>query len=305
MILNVNNPYYWMYPALGLAVCLVLYFLLRRRSPKVQDIVLFALLAANFALHFLKLLFPPYSEKEFADAIQSVTPENVCAINTMLFPFLFLKKGGVLRDYMFYIGVISGIAATFIPESIENSGPFDFDTIRYYFCHTILWTVPLLMVVFGRHKLNYRRIGLVPLMYLLALAIIVVNEVSLVTLGYDSLGYLLKCDHGNGGMAFGPYPDIDESLLKILLALVPDCFTPAGTGDYYVPVLWQLFPVYVIGCPVGFLMALYWERKRFISDVKFICSAVARPFRQYRFGRRKIKFGARFRRTGRRCRRKL
>ncbi len=296
MTFDLTDPYYYMYPLLGIAAFFLLYALLRFKSARTQSVVLFAILAANFALHFLKLLFPPYSEKDFADAIQTITPENVCAINTMIFPFLFLKKGGVARDYMFYIGVISGVAASWFPMSINDAGPFDFDTVRYYFCHTTLWVVPLLMVVLRLHELNYRRIWTVPLIYLLVLAVIVVNEISLVTLGFDEVRYIMSVDHGNGGFAFGPYTSMEGSVaLEILLAVTPDWLTPAGTGSYYVPVLWQLFPAYVYGCPVGFLMAFYWERKRFIGDIKAVCSRTMLEIKAFRLARRRVKYRPAFR----------
>lgn len=291
MTFDLTNPYYYMYPLLGIAVLFVLYALLRGRSSRTQSIVLFAILAANFALHFLKLLFPPYSEQEFADAIQTITPENVCAINTMIFPFLFLKRGGVARDYMFYIGVISGVAASWFPQSIADAGPFDFDTVRYYFCHTTLWVVPLLMVVLRLHELNYRRIWMVPLIYLLDLAVIVVNEISLVALGFDRAGNIMSVNHGNGGLAFGPYESMEGTVaLDILLAVTPDWFTPVGTGRYYVPVLWQLFPAYIYGCPVGFILAFWWERKRFFADIKAICRRTMLEVTAFRLARRRVKY---------------
>ena len=302
MTVDFTDPYYYMYPLSGIIVFLVLYFVLRNRSARVQNVVLFALLFANFALHFLKMLFPPYSTGDFNYYIQTITPENVCAINTMIFPFIFLSKNGALRDYMFYIGVISGIAASWIPMSIDDAGVFDFDTVRYYFCHTVLWAVPLLMVIFGRHKLNYRRIIFVPLIYILALAVIVANEVVLVALGLEDAKEILT--YGNGGMAFAPYFSLEgTAVLDFLLAFVPPWFKPSGGSGEYAPALWQLFPAVILGCPLGFVMCLYWEYGHFISDVKRLAAFISRPFKKYRFARKKIKFfGAdRFRVRGRRA----
>lgn len=290
MTFDPTNPYYYMYPILGMAVFALLYFVLRARRARTQNVVLFLLLAANFALHFLKLLFPPYNtEGKFDYYIQTITPENVCAINTMIFPFLFLSKNGALRDYMFYIGVISGIAASWIPMSIDDAGVFDFDTIRYYSCHTVLWAVPLLMVVLGRHKLNYRRIIFVPLIYILDLVVIVANESLLVALGLEKANQILS--YGNGGMAFAPYHSLeDTAILDFLLIFVPSWFKPSAENANYAPALWQLGPAVILGCPLGFLMCLYWEWRHFFDDVKRLFLFLSRPFTAYRFGRRKIKF---------------
>ena len=94
-------------------------------------------------------------------------------------------------------------------------------------------------------------------------------------------------------------------MLDFILAFVPSWFKPAadGTGEY-APVLWQLFPAVILGCPLGFLMCLYWELRHFWSDFKRLCAFIARPFLKYRFARGKIKFlGAeRFKVRGRRAR---
>ena len=295
MTVDFKDPYYYLFPLMGAAVFIILYFLLRKRSARMQSVVLFLLLAANFALHFLKLLFPPYSTQEFADAIQTITPENVCAINTMLFPFLFLKRGGAARDYMFYIGAISGIAACWLPMSIEEAQPFDFDCMRYYFCHTVLWVVPVLMVVLRLHRLDYRRIIFTPLIYILDLVVIVFNEVMLIALGFEEARYLLSVNIGNGGLAFGPYTDLEGTgALNFLLAFVPPFFKPTAGNPYYAPALWQRFPAVILGCPLGFLMCLYWEHRHFISDCKRLFGRVKCLFTKYRFGRGRIKFnGAR------------
>ena len=302
MTVDFSDPYYYLFPLMGIAFFLVLYFVLRGRTARTQNIVLFVLLAANFALHFLKLLFPPYSTDDPADALQTITPENVCAINTMIFPFFFLKKGGVLRDYMFYIGAISGIAASWIPMSIANSVPFDFDCMRYYFCHTVIWVVPVLMVVLRLHRPDYRRIFFVPLIYILDLVVIVFNEVALVAFGLDEARYILSVTHGNGGMAFGPYANLEGTgVLNFLLTFVPDIFEPGEDGGYYAPALWQLFPAIILGCPLGFVMCLYWEWRHFYSDVKKLCIKINGFFNRYRFGRAKIKYAgsARFKVRGR------
>ncbi len=307
MTVDFSNPYYYMYPLAGTAIFFVLYFALRGAGGRTQRAVLFFLLAVNFALHFLKMLFPPYNDpEEFSYYIQTITPENVCAINTMIFPFIFLKKDGALRDYMFYIGVISGIAASWIPMSIEDAGVFDFDTVRYYFCHTVLWTVPLLTVMFGLHRLDYRRIIFTPLIYILVLSVIVSNEVVLVALGLENADEILY--YGNAGMAFAPYSSLQgTAVLDILLAFVPSWFKPAADGSgSYAPALWQLFPAVILGCPLGFLMCLYWERRHFASDAGALLSFCMRPLAKYRFARRRIYYGGsrRFRVRGTRLRSK-
>ena len=94
MTIDFSDPLYYFFPLAGGAFFVALYFLLRHRSARTQNIVLFALLAINFALHFLKLLFPPYSTQDPATALQKITPENICAINTCFSPSFSSKREG-------------------------------------------------------------------------------------------------------------------------------------------------------------------------------------------------------------------
>ncbi|MDE7305962.1 MAG: hypothetical protein K2N33_01090, partial [Clostridia bacterium] len=140
-----TSLFYYIYPVLSIGTCIGLYFLLRRKSKKVQYWTLFGLLAFNFALHFLKLAFPVYRGRPFPAVLSKCTFENICAVSTLIFPFLFLSKSKAGKDYMFYLGLISGIGATFAPMPIQGLAFYELETIRFYICHGGIWTVPLLM----------------------------------------------------------------------------------------------------------------------------------------------------------------
>ena len=103
-----------------------------------------------------------------------------------------------------------------------------------------------------------------------------------------------------------PYSDLEGTgVLDFLLLFVPKIFTPTAENPYYAPALWQLGPAVIIGCPLGFLMCLYWEGAHFASDVRTLCGGIYAFFTRYRFGRKAIKFGAKRRPRGsRRARRK-
>ena len=69
-----------------------LYFLLRKRKPFTQDVVLFSLLILGLAFHFLKMYIPPYSEVINGELV--ITNRgwrdswfvNICGANILLFP---------------------------------------------------------------------------------------------------------------------------------------------------------------------------------------------------------------------------
>lgn len=99
-------------------------------------------------------------------------------------------------------------------------------------------------VVPGRHKLDYRRIGLVPIVYLLVLTVIVVNEAVLSVFGPNDIEYLFSRGHGNGngGPVFGTYPGTSKTIVKLLTVFVPYPFKPDSAGNRACrPVLWRVF----------------------------------------------------------------
>ena len=311
MTLEYFSAFYFIYPALIVCLFFALYFILRHKTKRTQYWVLFGILALNFCLHFLKLAFSPYVE-DLPESIRKVTFENICAVSTLVFPFFMLSKKKYLLDYMFYIGVISGVASMFAPLNVIGLGVGEFETIRFYICHGSLWICPLLMVVLGVHKPDYHRIPVVLLLYMGCLCLILINEVLLMVIGWvspdeDWTGtlweYFLSVEVRNSGFVFG-VPESFEKVGAFILALVPEIFKPGKYIDTYMPVLWELFPVIVYGIPVAFLMSLYWERGHVKSDLSRLSAKVQKFAKRARICRKNSVFVRRAHRPGRatRCR---
>ena len=178
MFIAMFNGWYFFWLALSAAAIVGLYFMLRGRSTKTQKIVLFALLALGLLLHFLKAYIPPYSVDE-ARHLRDSWFVNICGANIALFPFIYLSKSDKAKDYMFYIGVISGLIALFYPQEpiakgIECQMAEQLDIIRFYFHHWMVMAVPLLMVLLGHHKVSYKRVIWAPTILLLVMLFIMV-----------------------------------------------------------------------------------------------------------------------------------
>ena len=77
--------------------------------------MVFRFLHNHTFLHFLKVYIPPYSTDE-ARMLRDSWFVNICGANIGLFPFLFFSKNKHVKDYMFYIGVLSGLIALFYPQ---------------------------------------------------------------------------------------------------------------------------------------------------------------------------------------------
>lgn len=280
MTVEFFNVYYFMYIFIAVAIFLALLFGLRKAGKKVIFWVLFGILAFNFCLHFLKLAFLPYRDG-LPSTIRKVTFENICAVSTLIFPFLYLSKKNTARDYMFYLGTISGILACFVPTEALGQSPFIFDTIRFYICHIILWVVPLTMVILREHKLDYHRIWRAPTIFLCVECVILVNEVILMSVGFveGTLETLLSAEHRNNSFVFGVTPDF-EAVAGFFLVFVPKFLRvrPLTGEAMYWPVLWMVIPVYVYFSIIFFLMSLYWEHKHVKEDILELKEKVKRRF---------------------------
>ncbi len=267
-----------------MGACIGLYFILRNKSQKTKYWTLFGVLAFNFVLHFLKLAFPVYRAQAFPAVFRKCTFENICAVSTLIFPFIYLSKSKVGKDYMFYLGVISGVGATFAPMPIQGLAFYELETIRFYICHGGIWAVPLLMVVFGLHKLDYHRNWKSIAIYFGVLALIIVNELVLIRLGWvktDNLEDLFSAEDRDLGYAMGP-PAAMEGVVKYILWL-----TPKAWKDPYVPILWELFPVIIIGGLITILLSLYWEHAHIKADFIKAKNAVVSFFKSRKSEKKK------------------
>lgn len=260
-----TSLFFYIYILLCIGLFLGLFFGLRKKSQRVQYGVLFGFLAFNFVLHFLKLALPYYYTKGFPAIIRKSTFENICAVSTMIFPFIFInKKSKVMKDYMFYLGTVSGIAGCVAPLPAMNLPFYHPEVMRYYLCHAGIWIVPVLMVVFGLHKLDYRRIWKSVFVYFGVLGLIMVNELILIRLGWVDTATFEEFFDPSGrdmGYAIGLPIASDSTVAKLILWL-----TPKAWKYPYVPILWQFFPMLILGQIFALLMSMYWEHEHFRTD---------------------------------------
>ena len=263
--------FFWLFISIG---CFVgIYFLLKNKSDKTKQIVLFSLLAFALILHFLKVLFPPYST-DINRLYRDIWFVNICGANIALFPFIFLSKNKYLKDYMFYLGILGGFISVIYPMEpmlkSNQSGEL-LDIIRFYIHHNILWYVPLLMVMFKLHKLDYKRILAVPICFISVMIFIMINQILQSELGYIALrdSNFFDINYKNSSMIWAP----SGSIGKFLATFCPDIFKSVPVGPYatqekYWPLIWLVCPMYILLVPVSFLMCLVFENQHFISDCK-------------------------------------
>ena len=270
------NGWYFFWLLLCSGMTVGLYFLLRRRSSFTQKAVLFSFLAIGLLLHFLKVYIPPYSVDE-ARMLRDSWFVNICAANIALFPFLFFSKNDRIKDYMFYIGVLSGLIALFYPqEPLAKSNQLgeQLDIIRFYYHHWMVLAVPLLMVLLGHHKLSYKRVLSAPTGLLLLMLFIMLNQIFQSELGFVPLrdqNDFFGIGYKNSSYIWGP--GTNDAIGNFLAIFTPKFFRTIPVGEFagqtkYWPWFWLIVPVYVLVTPLSILIALVFDHKSLAADVK-------------------------------------
>ena len=270
------NGWYFFWLLLCSGMTVGLYFLLRRRSSFTQKAVLFSFLAIGLLLHFLKVYIPPYSVDE-ARMLRDSWFVNICAANIALFPFLFFSKNDRIKDYMFYIGVLSGFIALFSPqEPLAKSNQLgeQLDIIRFYYHHWMVLAVPLLMVLLGHHKLSYKRVLSAPTGLLLLMLFIMLNQIFQSELGFVPLrdqNDFFGIGYKNSSYIWGP--GTNDAIGDFLAIFTPKFFRTIPVGEFagqtkYWPWFWLIVPVYVLVTPLSILIALVFDHKSLAADVK-------------------------------------
>ena len=275
MIIAMFNGWYFFWLLLSAGAIVGLYFLLRKRSGTTQKAVLFSLLALGFLLHFLKVYIPPYSVDE-ARMLRDSWFINICGANIALFPFLFFSKNNRVKDYMVYIGMISGLIALFYPQ--EPIAKVDqlaeqLDIIRFYYHHWMVLAVPLLMVLFGHHKLSYKRLISAPTGLLLLMLFIMLNQIFQSELGYIPLrdqGDFFGIGYKNTSYIWGP--GTDDAIGNFLAIFTPKLFKTVPVGEFagqikYWPWFWLIVPVYLLVTPLSAIIAVIFDHKSLHADL--------------------------------------
>ena len=276
MYIAMFNGWYFFWLILSAGSIAGLYFVLRRKSLIVQKTVLFSLLAAGLLMHFLKVYIPPYSVDE-ARMLRDSWFVNICGANIALFPFFFWSKNDKIKDYMFYIGVISGLIALFYPQEpiakVDQSAE-QLDIIRFYYHHWRVLAVPLLMVLLGHHKLSYKRILNAPTGLLLLMLFIMLNQIFQSELGFIPLRdreNFFGIDYKNTSYIWGP--GTNDAIGEFLAWFTPPVFKTVPVGEFagqikYWPWFWLITPVYILVTPLSFMIAMIFDHKSLYEDVK-------------------------------------
>ena len=273
MNIQLFNFWYFLFIFLSVGGFIGLYFLLKNKSQLIIKLVLISLMVFALVLHFMKGLFPPYS-LNYEIHLRDSWFINICGANIALFPLILLSKNKHLKDYMFYIGVISGIIAIFYPiDPIQkaNQSAEWIDVLRFYLHHNLLWYSPLLMVLLKIHTLDYRRVWSTPFIFLGVMLFIMLNQIFQSELGFIGLrgDNIHEIPYINNSLIWGP----DGNISKLIEWACPDIFKTIPVGEHageakYWPWFWLIVPCFVIVTPVCFGVSMIFDHEHFKTDIK-------------------------------------
>lgn len=275
MIIEMFNGWYFFWFFLQIGATVGLYFALRKTSLKVQKGVLFSLLLLGLLLHFLKAYIPPYSTDE-ARMLRDSWFVNICGANIALFPFFFFCKNKYIKDYMFYIGVLSGLIVLFYPQEplakVDQLGEF-WDIVRFYFHHWMIMAVPLMMVLLGHHKLSWKRVLSAPVGLLLLMLFIMLNQIFQSELGFVPLrgDDIFAIGYKNTSYIWGPGEN--DAIGNFFALFCPNCFKTIPVGEFagqakYWPWFWLICPVFLVVTPLSFGMCMIFDHRGFAEDFR-------------------------------------
>ncbi len=289
--IDMFNVWYFVFLVLSVGAIAGLYFALRKASPFVKDTVLFSLLALGFLLHFLKNYIPPYAD--YSTGVRVFTARgmrdcwfvNICGANIGLFPFLFFSKKKSVKDYMFYIGVLSGFIALMYPQepivkgggkifSVNGTAQIEefWDILRFYYHHWMVLAVPLLMVLLKRHTISYKGIFAAPIGLLILLLFIILNQIFQSELGFIPLPSqnFFDIHYKNSSYIWGP--GTNDAIGEFLAIFCPEFFKTVPIGEFkgqekYWPWFWMIVPIFVLVTPLSFALSMIFDHKQFGKDV--------------------------------------
>ncbi|MDI6452859.1 hypothetical protein [Peloplasma aerotolerans] len=275
-IIKFGNFYYFAYIIIAFLLVLLTIRFLKNKPNRYKHYFLFSIYLVAFVIHFLKVFIYPYNTLNIV--YHKMTLENVSAVSTVFFPWIYLSKNKVLKDYLVIGGISSGILPflfpidAMIPMFDGNYLPIkhalSLEVIRFYFAHLVLLLVPIVMMHYKMHRISVKRILYMPVILMVILTILFINEWAITQIGWVSSTDFLNPLKRNPSLIFGLKDGL--SGLGVFIALfVPKVFTihPVTGALFYWPVVWLIFPVFIYGTIISFIYALIYDREESIKII--------------------------------------
>ncbi len=278
-MVRMGNIYYFMYIMIAIILTVLVVAFLKNKSQRFRYWFIFALIMVAFSIHFLKIFLWPYTTVEAI--FTKVSFENICAVSTLVFPFLYFTKNKTLKDYMVMVGMASGMITFIFPVDamseyfngtiIGYRSAFNLEVMRFYLAHFLLFLVPFLMMRYQMHELSIHRAYRAPLVLILVLVLIFVNELVMTMLHWVPKESLYDPSKRNPSFIFGVRGDLTG--LGLFLGIFVPFFMrihPLTGASFYWPVIWLIIPAIVYGGLISLIFVFIYdtqETKLFFSKI--------------------------------------
>jgi len=285
-VIKMFNVYYFMYLIIAVIFTVSAIKFLKTKNDPFKRKFIYGLILFNFAIHFLKILIFPYNDPYFVEhRIVKVSFENICAVSVLIYPFLYLSKNKILREYMILVALLSGILALTIPvdvfsntfNAVDITGiyvktAFQIETIRFYTTHYILFLSAFLLLYFRLDTITMKNAKWMPWMLLGVLFILYLNEWVLSLFDFVPSGIdMYDPDGRNPSLIFGVKNlDALSGIGQAVKIFVPKMFTiNPFTGDtFFWPVMWLFFPVMIYGYILATISNYIFDKEATIDYFK-------------------------------------
>ncbi len=282
MYVEFGNLYYFIYIAIAIVLTYGIIKFLNNKSDKFRHYFIFGMIMFAFIIHFLKIFIPPYST-HVDYLITKVSLENICAVSTVAFPFLYFTKNKTLKDYMIMVGMASGILTFMFPvdaisdyfngEQIGQKGAFSIEVIRFYSAHYILFAAPFLIMHYKMYELSIKRAWRAPFVLIGVLVIILINEALITFAGWVPKEEFFDPQFRNPSFVFGIRGDL-TGIGAILGVLVPLAFrsNPVTGEPHFWPVIWLILPTIVYGGLISLTFMFIYDKQNTINYIRNLFS---------------------------------
>ncbi len=280
MKLDFLSPAYFLCLVLAAAFVVLMYFLLRKQSKKIQRMTILLLMLVNIFQHLAKtFVWPHYWSRTDAPFAYENTAYNVCAFLILISPIALYSKASALKDFHLYLGTLGPLLAITVPYWFEGQNVFQWEVARFYFCHNLLIATSLLPLLLGLTKPKWKNFWKIPLLFFLMLILIQFNNIICVfagLLGNGQSDLFAVLYNANPCMMMHPnFPAGFEWAQRAIEALSPAVFL--GNGERpYTPLLWYAIPMFLLLAVLALLFGALLDAKNFAADIKSAFKKIAR-----------------------------
>ena len=246
MLINYGSIMYFAYIFASIAVCAILYFLIKNRSNGCKKTVVLLVALANFAQHIFKGQIYPQYQNNFS--IYLSTAYNICAFLILTSPFIILFGNDLLKNFITYVGSFAGMLAMLVPYWFIGKSAFGWEVYRFYICHGLLFVSSILPALVGLHTLKWKHCWKIGFLFFVMLALILANDGILIKWGIypasNPEDVFASLSAINPGWSMHPTAGFDW-LLDIIALFTPSFLLGNNPWNIYIPILWYAIPLYL------------------------------------------------------------